>query len=182
MNVRKFTRCLPKRNLQLQMQKKSREASGTLDYEQSLSFLKSVKQNARRKWPRAWLMAMERHKERETTHKARENGLSRSSDFLAWKLKCWQARHVKRDLRVRLRAVSLFFFFLLGMPPSFLASRGFAAQRSSACALPSLNLKKKRDRSQSSKHENSSLLKNFVSTSWKSILKSGNPYFCSHIS
>ena len=31
---------------------------------------------------------------------ARENGLSRSSDFLAWKLKCWQARHVKRDLRV----------------------------------------------------------------------------------
>ena len=105
-----------------------------------------------------------------------------SSDFLAWKLKCWQAKHVKRDLRIRLRAVSLFFFFLLGLPPSFLASRGFAAQRSCARALPSLNLKKKRDRSQSSKHENSSLLKNFVSTTWKSILKSGNPYICSHIS
>ena len=42
----------------------------------------------------------ERHEKRETAHKARENGLSRSSDFWASKLKCWQARHVKRDLRV----------------------------------------------------------------------------------
>ena len=42
----------------------------------------------------------ERHEKRETTRKARENGLSRSSDFWASKLKCWQARHVKRDLRV----------------------------------------------------------------------------------
>ena len=42
----------------------------------------------------------ERHERRETTRKARENGLSRSSDFWASKLKCWQARHVKRDLRV----------------------------------------------------------------------------------
>ena len=33
--------------------------------------------------------------------------------------------------------------------PSFLASRGFAAQRSRASALPLLNLKKKRDCSQS---------------------------------
>ena len=33
--------------------------------------------------------------------------------------------------------------------PSFLASRGFAAQRLRARALPSLNLKKKRDCSQS---------------------------------
>ena len=46
-------------------------------------------------------------------------------------------------------------FFLLGQPPSFLASRGFAAQRSRAQrsrarALPFLNLKKKRDCSQSS--------------------------------
>ena len=40
-------------------------------------------------------------------------------------------------------------FFLLGLPPSFLASRGFAAQRSRARALPLLNLKKKRDCSQS---------------------------------
>ena len=30
----------------------------------------------------------ERHKKRETTRKAKENGLSRSSDFLASKLKC----------------------------------------------------------------------------------------------
>ena len=63
---------------------------------------------------------------------------------------------MKSDLRVRLRAVSLFLFFLLGLPPSFFASRGFAAQRSRARALSSLNLKKKRDCSQSSKHENSS--------------------------
>ena len=41
-------------------------------------------------------------------------------------------------------------FFLLGLPPSFLASRGFAAQRWRARALPFLNLKKKRDCSQSS--------------------------------
>ena len=38
-----------------------------------------------------------------------------------------------------------FFFFLLRLPPSFLASRGFTAQRSHARALPLLNLKKKRD-------------------------------------
>ena len=42
----------------------------------------------------------ERHEKRETTRKARENGLSWSSDFLASELKCWQTRHVKRDLRV----------------------------------------------------------------------------------
>ena len=35
------------------------------------------------------------------------------------------------------------------LPPSFLASRGFAAKRSHARALPLLNLKKKRDCSQS---------------------------------
>ena len=34
-------------------------------------------------------------------------------------------------------------FFLLGLPPSFLASRGFAAQRFRARALPSLNLRKR---------------------------------------
>ena len=43
----------------------------------------------------------------------------------------------------------LSFFFFLGLPPSFLASRVFAAQRSRARALPLLNLKKKRDCSQS---------------------------------
>ena len=40
-------------------------------------------------------------------------------------------------------------FFLLGLPPSFLVFRGFAAQRSRARALPLLNMKKKRDCSQS---------------------------------
>ena len=40
-------------------------------------------------------------------------------------------------------------FFLLRLPPSFLASRGFAAQGSRARALPLLNLKKKRYCSQS---------------------------------
>jgi len=34
--------------------------------------------------------------------------------------------------------------FLLGLPPSFLASRVFAASRTRACAIPLLNLKKKR--------------------------------------
>ena len=34
-------------------------------------------------------------------------------------------------------------FFLLGLPPSFLASRGFDAQRSRARALPLLNPKKR---------------------------------------
>ena len=33
-------------------------------------------------------------------------------------------------------------FFLLRLPPSFFASRGFAAQRERARALPLLNLKK----------------------------------------
>ena len=40
-------------------------------------------------------------------------------------------------------------FLLLGLPPSFLASRGLAAQHSRGRALPLLNLKKKRDCSQS---------------------------------
>ena len=40
-------------------------------------------------------------------------------------------------------------FFLLGLPPSFLASRRFVAQRLGARALPLLNLEKKRDYSQS---------------------------------
>ena len=40
-------------------------------------------------------------------------------------------------------------FFLLGLPPSFFASCGFAAQRSRARVLPLLNLKKKRGCSQS---------------------------------
>ena len=40
---------------------------------------------------------------------------------------------------------------LLGLPPSFLASRGFAARRSRARVLPLLNLKKKRGCLQSSR-------------------------------
>ena len=55
--------------------------------------------------------------------------------------------HRLRRLWVWLCGQSL--FFLLGLPPSFLASRGFAAQRSRARTLPLLNLKKKRDCSQS---------------------------------
>ena len=44
----------------------------------------------------------ERHEKRETVriNKNRENGLSRSRDFLARKLKCRQAKHVKRDFGV----------------------------------------------------------------------------------
>ena len=39
--------------------------------------------------------------------------------------------------------------FLLGLPPSILMSRGFTVQHSRARALPSLNLKKQIDGSQS---------------------------------
>ena len=71
-------------------------------------------------------------------------------------------------LHVRLRAVSLFSWSFEQnsrdtqmttrvtegarrerLPPSFLVSRGFAAKRSRSRALPILNLKKKRDCSQS---------------------------------
>ena len=75
----------------------------------------------------------------------------------------------KENVSCRFGAVSLFFFWSVEqnaremqmttrvtestrrerLPPSFLASRGFAAQRSCARALPLLNLKKKRDCSQS---------------------------------
>ena len=49
-------------------------------------------------------------------------------------------------------------FFLLRLPPSFLASRGVAAQRSRWRALPLLNLKKKRDCTQSSENSRFSSL------------------------
>ena len=120
----------------------------------------SVKQNA---WDTQMTMRVtegtrrERHNKRETNCQPKENGLSRSSDFLAWKLKCWQAR--KRDLRVCLnnRGFPTFLFLksaayalhrvrvFLGCHPCF--SRD--AQRSCALTLPLLNLKKKRDCSQS---------------------------------
>ena len=82
----------------------------------------------------------ERNEKRETTRKARENGLSRSSDFLASKLKCWQARHVKRDFRVCLN--NRYF-------SAALVSRVSRLRRSRARVLLSLKLKKKRDCSQS---------------------------------
>ena len=95
--------------------------------------------------------------------------------------------HSSRRILIRLRAVSLLSwsveqsardtqmttrvtegarrerhsnFFLLGLPPSFLTSRGFAVRR----ALPSLNLKKKRDCSQSTFW---SLLKTFEQSKCK---------------
>ena len=46
----------------------------------------------------------------------------------------------------RLLSASL---FLLGLPPSFRASRGFVARRWRLLALPFLNMKKKKDSSQS---------------------------------
>ena len=52
----------------------------------SLSFFWSVKQNARDKQMSTCVTEgarQERHEKRETNRKARENGLSRSSDFLA---------------------------------------------------------------------------------------------------
>ena len=84
---------------------------------------------------RNWRRERERHDKKETTRKARENGLSRSSFFFGEKTEVLTGRKI---------------FSLLGLPPSFLASRGFAAQRLRAPALPLLNLKKKRDCSQSS--------------------------------
>ena len=64
--------------------------TGPIDYEQSLFFLQSVEQNARHAMATRVTdgARRERHEKRETTRKARENGLSRSSDFLASKLKC----------------------------------------------------------------------------------------------
>ena len=94
--------------------------------------------------------------------------------YLLWSLRFGCMAVIRKPSYYRLRAVSLFFLvrrlkrtrqtnyherdwrsetsarkqnFLLGLPPSFLASRGFAA-RLRACP-PSLNLKKKRDCSQS---------------------------------
>ena len=61
-----------------------------LDYEQSLFFCSPS--NKTRDMQMATCgtdgAIWERHEERETTHKARENGLSWSSEFLASKLKC----------------------------------------------------------------------------------------------
>ena len=58
-------------------------------------------------------------------------------------------------------------------PPSFLASRGFAAQCSRASALPLLNLKEKRDCSQSTLtyayHYLMMLIKRKISEYWKGI-------------
>ena len=116
----------------------------------------------------------ERHEKRETTRKARENGLSRSSDFLASKLKCWQCfsnhqlvncfdcwQFVVNATQISQSYFALWgqrlihwlwlsgqsFYFLLGLPPSFRSSRGSAAP--ARVQLFSLNLKKKRDCSQS---------------------------------
>ena len=99
----------------------------------------------------------ERHNKRETTYQPRENGLSRSSDFLAWKLKCWRAR--KRDLRVCLNNRGFpTFLFLKSAAYAVHRVRVFSgcrpcsshdAQCSRARTLPLLNLKKKRDWSQS---------------------------------
>ena len=114
----------------------------------------SVKQNA---WDTQMTMRMtegmrrERHNKRETTCQPKENSLSWSSDFLAWKLKCWQAR--KCDLRVCLnnRGFPTFLFLksaayavhrvrvFSGCRPCF--SRN--AQRLCALTLPLLNLKKR---------------------------------------
>ena len=63
-------------------------------------------------------------------------------------------------------------FFLLGLPPSFLASGGFAAQRSRARALPLPNLKKKRDRSQSISH-----LWIFMSRLWRRSMNLNNAIY-----
>ena len=60
-------------------------------------------------------------------------------------------RHDKRRL-----------LFLFGLPPSFLASRDFVAQSSRARTPPFLNLKKKRDSSQSK--ASSTRIRKFVKT------------------
>ena len=54
---------------------------------------------------------------------------------------CWFVQQNARDAQMTTRVTDL--------PPSFLASIGFAAQGSPARALPLLNVKKKRDCSQS---------------------------------
>ena len=71
----------------------------------------------------------------------------------------WSVEQNARDTQMTTRVtegagrkrheIFLLEFFLLGLPPSFLVSHGLAAQHSRARALPLLNLKKKRDCSQS---------------------------------
>ena len=70
------------------------------------------------------------------------------SSFFSWSVE-QNARDTQITTRVTEGARRERHFFLLGLPPSFLASRGFAAERSRARALPFLNLKIKRNSSHS---------------------------------
>ena len=85
-------------------------------------------------------------------HNSKSSFSLRVSRLQAISLFSWSVEQNARDTQMTTRVTkgarrerhdSLLFF--LGLPPSFLASRGFAAQRSRARALPSLNLKIKRD-------------------------------------
>ena len=62
-----------------------------------------------------------------------------------------KARDTKMTTRMLEGARRKRLFSLLELPPSFQASRGFTARRSRPRALPPLNLKKKRDFSQSNR-------------------------------
>ena len=61
----------------------------------------------------------------------------------------WSVEKITRNTQMTRHDKRESLFFLLGLPPSFLASLGFAARRSLARVLPFLNLKKKRGCSQS---------------------------------
>ena len=76
------------------------------------------------------------------------NGRLRAVSLFSWSVE-QNARDTQMTTRVTEGARRERLFFLLGLPPSFLVSGGFAAQSSRARALPLLNLKKKRDYSQS---------------------------------
>ena len=72
----------------------------------------------------------------------------RAVSLFSWSVE-QNARDTQMTTRVNEGARRERHFFLLGLPPSFLASRGFPAHCSRARAIPLLNLKKKRDCSQS---------------------------------
>ena len=149
-----------------------------IDYEQSFFFLgPSSKTPETRKWPRAWLKTRSRHVPGEMRPsydslccvsnvfflfgKRDKHSCSASAIFnfsmVSIVDSLLSTLHASANRILRCEANAYFIgsgyagslFFLLGLPPSFLVSRSFAAQRSRTHALPLLNLKKKRDWSQS---------------------------------
>ena len=150
-----------------------------LEYRLRAVSLFSVVRRAKRetrKWPRAWLTARDERGTKKERLPAKPDRMvfHVSSDFSASKPKCWQCfsnhqlvncfdcwQFVVNATQISQSYFALWgqrlihwlwlswqsLFFLLGLPPSFRSSRGFAAP--ARVQLFSLNVKKKRDCSQS---------------------------------